>query len=287
MRSGACYSAALAVAALLFVPCVCGAEAEPADAEAQAALSRARGCYRELDYACAEEHLALALRGQLTPELQRVAREHEALIALAFHDEPRARRALRALLALDPDSALGPSAPPRLRRLASEERAVARAAWRVRPWLRLSGGALHLSDADAERWSDGLRGEAGAGVRLGDRLRLGLVGSTSWHVARLFQLDDLRVAHLGAAGSYRVLGGAVGLWAGLGLGAAQVVAAGLTGEQRYWGLLVEAPVDLTVRLPLDLCAVARLAPAVLAVRDDERVAFSLLLPLSLGLCYQP
>lgn len=257
------------------------------DSEALRALEQAEACYADLDYACAEERLASALRGTLDPTQQRRARRHEALVALAFHDEPRARRALRALLALDPGFEPAADAPPRLRRLAAQERSVAASAWRVRPWLRAGGGALHLSGTDGELWSDGLRAEAGAGVTLGADLRLELTASSSWHAARIFQLDGLRVAHGGAQAALRLGGDAVGLWGGLGVGAVQVVASGLTGDQRYWGLLVEVPLELTVRLPQEICAIARLAPAVLAVRDGDRAAFSLLLPLSLGLCYQP
>ena len=88
---------------------------------ADAALDAAVQCYADLDYACAEARLAEALAGELSPEREVQARLHEALLALAWRDEPRARRAVRALYAIDPQHrAEGVS--PQLARLLEEER---------------------------------------------------------------------------------------------------------------------------------------------------------------------
>ena len=64
-------------------------------------LQRAVQCYENLDYACAENALSESLGGALTETERLEAWRYEALIAMAWRDLERARRAVKAIYALD------------------------------------------------------------------------------------------------------------------------------------------------------------------------------------------
>jgi len=73
-------------------------------------LDEAVTCYEALDYACAESRLAEALSSDLTVEQRIQAHFYEALVASAWRNPERAKRAVRAIYGLDP--AYQPVNPP-------------------------------------------------------------------------------------------------------------------------------------------------------------------------------
>ena len=64
-------------------------------------LKSAQDCYDALDYVCAEQQLAIALRTQLDPESMLAARKLDVLIAFAWRDEKRIDAGAKRLFSLD------------------------------------------------------------------------------------------------------------------------------------------------------------------------------------------
>ncbi|MBM4319057.1 MAG: hypothetical protein FJ125_03645 [Deltaproteobacteria bacterium] len=262
-----------------------GAAASPAEAELQAAML----CYRELDYACAEEKLAMALLGELPRPALLEARHHDALLALAFQDETRMRRAVRNLLALDPGWDPGPDAPPRLSALLREERRPAAhpSPRRIGLAVGLSGGAVLLFGRDAEQWNDGMAGALSAGVLLGQRTRLDAVFGYSRHDALSFYLEQLELKSGMLAVHRHLLGSNPLLAAGVGCGTAYIDTQGVTGESSRWGLLGQLSLEAAAHLGFGLWLQAQVQPTLLVVDDRGSKATSSLLSLGLGLSWQP
>jgi hypothetical protein len=67
-----------------------------------ASLESALDCYDSLDYVCAEQQLAIALRAELTPEALLAARKLDILIAFAWRDDKRIDAGAKRLFKLDP-----------------------------------------------------------------------------------------------------------------------------------------------------------------------------------------
>jgi hypothetical protein len=117
-------------------------------------LEHAMNCYEELDYACAESRLAEALGTNLTTEERVKAHLYEALVATAWRNPQRARRAVRAIYQLTPDYVpLDP--PPTLAQIFRDERP--RAAPPPRLLLGIDYRLTNLVDenADASWWMTG------------------------------------------------------------------------------------------------------------------------------------
>ena len=71
-----------------------------------ASLESALDCYDSLDYVCAEQQLAIALRDQLTPEALLAARKLDILIAFAWRDDKRIDAGAKRLFKLEPSLVL-------------------------------------------------------------------------------------------------------------------------------------------------------------------------------------
>ena len=252
------------------------------------ALKGAISCFRELDYACAEEKLAEALRAEELPVASRLlARRYEALLALAFHDKARARRAVRSLLALDPDYDPGEQAPPRFAALVADARAETPAQRLFDPSFRAGGNVVLLFGHDAQSWGDGPQVELAAGLGLGGRTVIELGLSYGQHEGRSFSLRRLGLGMVTLGLDRRFLGPSPRLSLGVGLGPAHVSAEGITGRTGYWGVVARVPVELAIHIWSGIWLAARVAPALLAVEDRDRMAFSVLLPLGMAVCYLP
>lgn len=65
-------------------------------------LKSAQDCYDALDYVCAEQQLAIALRAQLDPQSLLSARKLDVLIAFAWRDDKRIDAGAKRLFELDP-----------------------------------------------------------------------------------------------------------------------------------------------------------------------------------------
>ena len=65
------------------------------------ALKSAQDCYDALDYVCAEQQLAIALRSQLDPQSTLAARKLDVLIAFAWRDVKRIDAGAKRLFELD------------------------------------------------------------------------------------------------------------------------------------------------------------------------------------------
>ncbi|MEZ4467964.1 MAG: hypothetical protein R3F43_26895 [bacterium] len=198
----------------------------------EAALEAAVACYEGLDYACAEERLAEALAGGLAPADQIRARRHEALLALAFRDEARMRRAARAIFAIDPTWAAG-DLPPSLAAIFAEERPLPPPP--PRPLGRVDLTSLRPTGDDADRWSAGLGVAANAGVLLDDRWVIQLSGGYSDHRPRAFVDQGLALSQVGVELGARLAVGPARVQVGVGLGGAHVAVEGALRDEAYWG----------------------------------------------------
>jgi hypothetical protein len=249
------------------------------------ALDAAVGCYDALDYNCAEERLAEAVAGDLDDAQRQRAHLYQALVALAFRDDARARAAVRALLADNPRFEPGPGLPLRFVRLVDEERPP------PTPPPELIARAdvtdIRLFGNDATRWSEGLGVEGAAGVLLDGWLALELSAGYSDHRPHLLTLDGLALYTFTVQASWRRPLGPLRVSAGLGLGAARAAIDGVTGNQRYWGGLVQFPVSVVWPVWHGFGIGIRAAPTLFIVGDAGRAAGSWMLPLTAGLRYSP
>ena len=248
--------------------------------EATQALEKAIDCYDGLDYDCTEARLAEALAGDLSDAALVQARYYQALVALAHRDEARARVAVRALLAAKSDFEPGPRAPPRLRALVDAARPV-RLAWAA----RVDGTWTQLFSQDDAQWTEGVGLEVAGGLVVDERWVLELAGAYSDHRPEHFALRGLTVLSVTAGALRRRHTGPVRLGIGLAVGGSHVSVSGVTGADTYLGAMAQLPLEVAVPIWNRVGVAFRVAPSLLMVEDDDRAAFSFLLPFMTGVRY--
>ena len=253
-------------------------------ASALVALEAAAACFEAVDYDCAEEKLLVAWgRGDLSPEAQLRARLLEAQIALAQRDEARARRSVRALLALEPAYAPDSRLPPRLRELIEAERPPPPPFFR--PALRADLTSWRLFARDGERWSDGLGFEAAAGGIFIERWGVEVGFAYSDHRPRTYDLNGLTLMGLFAGAQARLPAGFLVVSPGVQLGALHVEAEGVVGSKSYWGFQATTSLEASAEIWAGIGVGGRVGLMLLAVAEDDRAAFSWVLPLEMGVRY--
>ncbi len=256
----------------------------PLLASPEGALDAAITCYEGLYYISAEERLAEALAAGLAPADQFRARRHEALLALAFRDEARMRRAARAIYAIDPDW-VASDLPPRLAAIFAEERPLPPPP--PRPLVSVDLTSLRLTGDDQDRWSEGLGVQAAGGVLLQDRLALQVGVGYSDHRPRAFVDQGLDLLTLGAGAHWRQPVGPIRVQAGLAGGAARVAVDGALTDQAYWGGFLSVPIEVSWPIYADRGVGAGVGALVFLTGDGDRLASSLVVPLFVGLRYGP
>jgi len=250
----------------------------------QAALDAAVTCYEGLDYTCAEERLAEALAAGLPPAEQVRARRYEALLALAFRDEARMRRAARAIYAIEPAWA-ATDLPPQLARIFQDERPLPPPPPRALGALDLT--SLQPTGSDADRWSQGLGVAAAAGVLLQDRLALQLSVGYSNHTPQAFVDQGLDLWLVGLGVGWRQPVGPLRVLVGLEAGPGHVRVDGALTDEQYWGAYVSTPVEVAWPVYADLGLGARVSALIFMTSSGDRLASSLMIPLTVGLRYGP
>ncbi len=251
-----------------------------------ASLEAAVACYEDLDYACAEEHLAVALAGGLEGPARERARLYEALLATAFRDTPRAKRAVRALLDIDPLYDPGPDVPPQLRKLVDDLRPIP-----VPPpvaLVRADFSSVQLFGRDADQWTLGLGAEASGGVVLRGWLTIeGTLGYGN-HTPVEFSFESLDVFYGSVAAGWRGGLGPLRLATGLGFGAALAERDyGALGSDASWGGTLGIPLDVSWPVWSGFGIGARATPTVFVTSEEDQFAASFLLPLTVGVRYGP
>lgn len=254
-------------------------------ATAEVALEAAAACFDAVDYDCAEERLLVVFTtGGLPAEAELRAHLLEAQLALAQREEARARKAVRAIFAIDASFQGEARLPPRLRELLDAERPPPPPVFR--PTMRADVTSWRLFGQDGERWSDGLGVEVAGGGVLFDRLGLEAGLAYSDHRPRTYELTGLTLLG-GFVGAFAHLpAGFLDFSPGLTLGATHVAAEGVTGTEAYWGFQATLPVEVSAEIWNGLGVGGRVGLMMLVVSDgDERAAFSWVLPLEIGLRY--
>ncbi len=253
-------------------------------ANPQVALDAAIACYGELDYACAEERLAEALAGTLDGPQRERARLYEALLATAFRDLPRARRAVSALLDMDPLYDPGPSVPPKLRELIESLRPepVPPPA----PLARADFTSVQLSGQDSEQWTVGLGGELGGGVLLLGWLTIDGTFGYSNHGPAEFGFESLDVFYGAAGTGWRGPLGPFRVAVGASVGVIYADADyGVLGESADWGASAGVPVDVSWPVWNGVGIGVRATPSTFVTSEEDNFAASFLLPLAVGVRY--
>lgn len=249
---------------------------------AEAALDAAAVCYAELDYGCAETRLAEALAGDLSNERRVQAHLYEALLSMAYRDQGRARRSVRALFAIDPTYQPGPL-PPQLKKLFDAERPPPPPPPRLIG--RLDFTRAQLFGQDAGQWSEGLGVDLGVGVLLDDRFALELTGAYTNHAPRVFTLNGLDLWRAGVAFGYRWRLGPVRVQPQLGLGLGWISIDGALADDSYSGIVVEPAIEVSWPIWKGLGLGARLAPLLIVTQSGDQAAGSYILPVTIGLRY--
>lgn len=252
-------------------------QASPPDA-----LDAAIACYDELDYVCADARLAEALAGDLAGQRRARAHLYEALLALAWRDRIRARRAVRALLAIDPAFDPGPVPPP-LAKLFDEERPDPPPPPAL--MLRLDGAVLPVFGNDATQWTEGLGAELSGGVLLDRRWALEAAAGYADFAPRLFTLRGLTMAYGTLGVGWRATLGPLALHIGLAGGLARIEVDGTLVDDGYWAVAAALPIDLSWPIWRGLGLGARFQPLLLSTTTGETAAASYILPVTAGLRY--
>lgn len=250
-------------------------------------LTESERCFEDLDYACAELHLATALRAlDLTDAERTRARLLDAQLGIAYRDMPRVRRAVRALFEIDPrfDPERDGPIQPELLKLFDQERPIP--APPPRGAARADLSSLQLFGEDAKRWSYGLGFEIGGSLVLLDAVAIELSVGYSNHVPQWIALDSLALytTTLGVGWTGHV--GPVRLTVGGALGLARTIQKDVLGERDYTAGLVQLPVDLSYPIWRGFGVGLRVAPGALLAVSDDSVARSFVLPLMVGIRYE-
>lgn len=270
-------AALLALVIGLLAPAPAETPAAPADA-----LDAAIGCYEQLDYVCADARLAEALASDITGPRRAQAHLYEALLALAWRDRIRARRAVRALLAIDPAFDPGP-VPPTLEKLFDEERPDPPPPPAL--MLRLDGTYLPVFGQDATQWTEGLGLELGGGVLLDRRWALELTAGYADFAPRLFTLEGLTMLYGTLGVSWRGTLGPLALQAGIAAGVAHIAVDGVLVDDDYRAVAAAVPLEVSWPFWQGLGVGVRFAPLLLTTTTGDTAAASYILPLTVGLRY--
>lgn len=254
-------------------------------ASAEVALEAAAACFEVVDYDCAAEKLLIVWGiGGLGLEAEVRARLLEAQLALAQREEQRARKAVRALLAVAPDYVADTRLPPRLRAMLEEERPPPPPFFR--PTVRAGLTSWRLFGNDGERWSDGLGVDVAAGGVFLERWGLEAAFAYSDHRPRTYDLNGLTLLSGSVGANAHVPAGFLVFSPGLSLGAMHVNAEGVTGTDAYWGFQVQVPIEVSAEIWGGIGIGGRVGVMLVAVSDgQDRAAFSWVLPLEIGLRY--
>lgn len=255
-------------------------------AGATGALEAAEACYDALDYQCAEARLDEALSGELADAERERALVLQALVYVAYRDEGGARRAARALYALDPDFVPDEALPPTLRSIFAEVRPEeAPPAPPPRLSLRAHGNTLLLAGRDASRWSRGLGAELDGGLAWASGATLHLTLGISDHLPQQLVDEGMVVTYGGLGGGWRWPAGPVHLTGGLTVAMAHVSIDGAFADEAYWGGWLQIPLGVEYPVWGGLAVSARVSPGLFTTPDGGRLAGSWLLPISAGLSF--
>lgn len=254
-------------------------------ASAEVALEAAAACFEAVDYDCAAEKLLIVWGiGGLDAPAEVRARLLEAQIALAQREEPRARKALRALLVAAPEYTPDARLPPRLRAMIEEERPPPPPFFS--PTVRAGLTSWRLFGNDGDRWSDGLGTEIAAGGVFLERWGVEAGFAYSDHRPRTYDLNGLTLLNGYVGANAHIPAGFLVFSPGLTLGAMHVNAEGVTGTDAYWGFQAQVPIDVSAEIWGGIGIGGRVGVMLVAVSDgQDRAAFSWVLPLEIGLRY--
>lgn len=160
-------------------------------------LQDAQDCYAALDYVCADQQLALALRSELSPESLIAARKLDVLVAFAWRDEKRIIAAAKRLFQVSPRLSLADFPKDLIERIEPYRPAPPKPS-SIATQLSYRLKVLAPSSLDASQW---LPGE---GVRLDlayfdqQRVLFGVYTEAVQHYARSeFSYDTLSLYEFG------------------------------------------------------------------------------------------
>ena len=146
-------------------------------------LQAAIDCFEQLDYRCTELRLAEALGGTLADQERVRAYYYQALLAIAWREPARARRAVKAILKLD-QSFEPVDAPESLIKLFIENRPKPKPKWTPQFELRFRSTSLTDDDGDASWWTSSRGGGVAGGLLTGAGYSLMLATQYEHHIAR-------------------------------------------------------------------------------------------------------
>ncbi len=272
----------LAFLALLSAPPTVAAPRSPQDA-----LAEAEACYEEVDYECAEARLAEALAGELPSAVMARARLYEALLAIAWRDQPRARRAVAAIMAIDPLFEPGPL-PAQLARIFNEERPKPDPP--PHPLVRFDLSQVVLFGQDGEWWTDAYGFALGAGILLRDEMILEVGFRASDHESLESAndgtaLETLSMWAVDVGGLWWTRMGPFRLCAGGALAIGRLSIESPLRAQDAWLVHVSTPFEVSWPIWMGIGIALRIDPTLLLRTEDDATRSSYLLPAMVGVRY--
>ena len=253
----------------------------------QDALAEAVSCYEELDYECAEARLAETLAGDLAPVTMARARLYEALLAVAWRDLTRARRAVAAIMAIDPRFEPGPL-PAQLAQIFNEERPPPVPP--PHPMVRFDATRVVLFGQDGARWNDARGVAVGAGLLVRDEMLLELGFWASAHESTAFAndgtaLEDLSLWAVDVGGLWWIALGPLRVALGGRLGLGRMDLDSPLRPQDAWLTFIASPLEVSWPVWAGLGLGVRMEPTLLLRSEDDTIRSSYLLPVTVGLRY--
>ncbi|MGB0645991.1 MAG: hypothetical protein ACPGQS_02390 [Bradymonadia bacterium] len=164
---------------------------------ASPALQEAQECYESLDYVCADQQLALALRSELSSESRIVAQKLDVLIAFAWRDEKRIVAAAKRLFDTSPRLELSGFPKDLIERIEPYRPAPPKPS-SIATQLSYRLKLLAPSSLDASQWLPGEGVRIDLGYFNQQRVLLGLYTEAIQHYAKSeFSYDTLSVYEFG------------------------------------------------------------------------------------------
>ncbi len=253
-------------------------------------------CFEQLDYRCTELRLAEALGGTLSDAERVRAYYYQALVAIAWREPARARRAVKAILKLDPS--FNPvDAPKSLTTLFDENRPEKPRGWTPQFELRLRTTTPMDESGDALWWT-GSRGVGiGGGLVNGSGYSLMLVANHEYHIARdpSLGLDELTRWSVDLEGGRWFFKSQfqIGIWGLLGGSYNQMKAQSAFGRLRalpqldpFFGTTIGGGLMVKYQLTNALHIMGSSGGQMMFRSYQQQLRLSFLLPVQVGIRYE-
>lgn len=258
------------------------------------ALDKARVCYESLDYVCADQQLAIALRSNQDPAAMLAARKLDLQLAFAWRDERRMKIAAQRIFEFDPSYSLS-NFPPDVRERLERHRPEPPKSDALFAAIDYRLHYLSPSSLDHAQWQPGEGGRLKFGKIKQERLVF--AGQLEWirHYWRgeygyteqtFYELSTTLERQLSLAAFRILVGGGVGVnWRIVGVDSGYEPFAPDTSQSPL-GFSISSVLGACAPIKFELYGCLGLEPKLLIRAEKGQPKTSYIFPLGLGLRYE-